>query len=273
MIRVGAGYGVGRGWKEEKRIYDLRFAIYDLFQAPLTPLANRMNSVSSTRARFLAWMAVWFVLAASDCLGAAGRWNREDETFLIDLARRGCLYFWENADSRTGLVKDRNRTDEPDERTVGSIAATGFGLTALCLAHERRWLPRSDVEERVRATLRFLRHELPSEHGFFYHFVDVRTGGRVWNCEVSSIDTGLLLCGVLKRRKHFGYAEIRGLARQNYERVDWTWLLTTNQSPGHGRKPESGMLKNDWDSYCELMLLYLLAMGSPTHSIPADSWR
>jgi hypothetical protein len=253
----------------------LRFAIYDLrfFQAPRTSLANRMNSLSSTHARLLVWMSVWFVCTTSDRLDAAVRWNREDETFLIELARKGCLYFWENADSRTGLVKDRNRADGPDERTVGSIAATGFGLTALCLAHEHRWQPRSDVEERVRATLRFLRHELPSEHGFYYHFVDVRTGERLWKCEVSSVDTGLLLCGVLTCRQHFRDAEIRRLAREIYERVDWTWLLTTNHTLGHGWKPESGMLKNDWDSYCELMLLYLLAIGSPTHPIPVDSWQ
>jgi hypothetical protein len=206
-------------------------------------------------------------------LGAADRLDRADQAFLVELARTGCLYFWENADARTGLVKDRSRADGPDERTVGSIAATGFGLTALCLAHEHRWLPRSAVEERVRETLRFLRHELPAEHGFFYHFVDVRTGERAWKCEVSSIDTGLLLCGVLTCRQYFRDKEIRRLAGEIYERVDWTWLLTTNQTLGHGWKPEGGMLKNDWDSYCELMLLYLLAMGSPTHAIPADSWR
>ena len=83
----------------------------------------------------------------------------------------------------------------------------------------------------------------------------------MWKCEVSSIDTGLLLCGVLTCRQHFRDAEIRRLAGEIYERVDWPWLLTTNRTLSHGWKPESGMLKNDWDSYCELMLLYLLAMG------------
>ena len=219
------------------------------------------------------WMAVGFLLAASVRLGAADRLDRTNEAFLVELARTGSLYFWENADPRTGLVKDRNRADGPDERTVGSIAATGFGLTALCLAHERRWLPRSAVAERVRVTLRFLRHELPAQHGFYHHFVDVRTGARVWKSEVSSIDTGLLLCGVLTCRQHFRDAEIRRLAREIYERVDWTWLLTTNHTLTHGWKAESGMLKNDWDAYCELMLLYLLALGSPTHPIPADSWQ
>ena len=218
------------------------------------------------------WMAVGSLLVVNP-LGAASRLDRADDAFLVELARTGSLYFWENADPRTGLVKDRNRTDGPDERTIGSIAATGFGLTALCLAHERRWLPRSAVEERVRVTLRFLRHELPAQRGFFYHFVDIRTGDRLWKCEVSSIDTGLLLCGVLTCRQHFRDAEIRRLAEEIYQRVDWTWLLTTNRTLGHGWKPESGMLKNDWDAYCELMLLYLLAMGSPTYPIPADSWQ
>jgi len=255
-----------------KRKMDLAFAIYDLRFANslkrLEPFTNPMNSLLSLRI----WMAIGFLLVVSR-LGAASRLDRGDDAFLVELARTGCLYFWENADPRTGLVKDRNRTDGPDERTIGSIAATGFGLTALCLAHERRWLPRSAVEERVRATLRFLRHELPAQHGFFYHFVDIRTGERLWKCEVSSIDTGLLLCGVLTCRQHFRDAEIRRLAGEIYKRVDWTWLLTTNHTLSHGWKPENGMLKNDWDAYCELMLLYLLAMGSPTYPIAADSWQ
>ena len=232
-----------------------------------------MNSQSRTCARFLTWISILSALAAPDRLSAANTWDRADEAFLVELARTGCLYFWENADPRSGLVKDRNRADGPDERTIGSTAATGFGLTALCLAHEHRWLPRSTLEEHVRATLRFLRHELPEQHGFFHHFVDVRTGERLWKCEVSSIDTGLLLCGVLTCRQHFRDAEIRRLAGEIYERVDWTWLLTTNHTLGHGWKLENGMLKNEWDSYCELMLLYLLAIGSPSHPIPADSWQ
>src|SRR6185503_11788472 len=95
--------------------------------------------------------------------------SRSDHQFLDELERASFLYFWESADPRTGLVKDRSRADGQDSREVGSIAATGFGLTALCIGHERKYAPRKEVEERVLTTLRFLWNGLPNEHGFYYH--------------------------------------------------------------------------------------------------------
>lgn len=193
-------------------------------------------------------------------------------SLLEDLVRTGFRYFWEAADPKTGLVKDRALADgQPDARRIGSIAATGFGLTALCIAAERGYP--GEIERRVLTTLEFLWEHLPHEHGFFFHFVDVANGAREWKSELSSIDTALLMCGVVTCGQYWKNARIRKLSRLIYERVDWRWMLNGGESLSHGWKPESGFLKNRWDAYCEHMLLYLLAIGSPTHPIPAASWH
>jgi hypothetical protein len=120
--------------------------------------------------------------------------------------------------------------------------------------------------------LSFLGDGLPNEHGFYYHFVNHRSGQRAWKCELSSIDTAILLCGVLTARQHFKNAEIRDLAEKIYHRVDWKWMMSRSNLLSHGWKPESGFLKSDWDHYCELMMLYLLAIGASSNAAPAESW-
>ena len=196
------------------------------------------------------------------------------DTLLDDLVRTGFLYFWEAADPNTGLVRDRALADgQPDSRRIGSIAATGFGLTGLCIGAERGYRPKNEIEQRVLRTLEYLWDHLPNEHGFFYHFVDVTNGARLWNCELSSIDTGLLMCGVLMCGRYWSNPQIRKLSQRLYERVDWRWMLNGGECLSHGWKPDSGFLKNRWDAYCEHMLLYLLAIDSPTHPIPIESWH
>ncbi len=201
-----------------------------------------------------------------------------DEAFLDDMQRRGCLYFVEQAGAKTGQVLDRavaNNTDgKRDPRVVASIAATGFGLSALCIADKRSYLPHTAILEQVRRTLRFHCDTLPNVHGFYYHFNDVDTGERYRDVELSSIDTALLLCGVLTARAHFSHdAEIQQLATKIYNRVDWPWMLNGGQTFSMGWKPESGFLQNRWSRFCELMMLYLLAIGSPTHPIDPACWQ
>ena len=196
----------------------------------------------------------------------------DDDQFLEEFEKAGCLFFWEQASPFTGLVKDRSRTSKFDDHDVASIAATGFGLTALCIADKRGYLPGKAVENRVATTLRFLLTKMQHARGFLFHFVNVNTGERAWKSEISSIDTSLLLCGVLTCRQHFSSPEIQDLATQIYNRVDWQWMPNGGKLLSQGWKPESGFLPSRWDSYCELMMIYLLAIGSPTHSIPPDSW-
>ncbi len=203
-----------------------------------------------------------------------------DDAFLDDMERRACLYFIEQAGPSTGQVLDRatnNSTGQLDPRPMASIAATGFGLTALCIADHRGYHPPAQILEQVRRTLRFHAEHLPNVHGFYYHFNDVHTGDRYKDVELSSIDTALLLCGVLTARAHFHQdAEIQQFATRIYNRVDWPWMLNgpVNGSAtfSMGWKPESGFLSARWKAYCELMMIYLLAIGSPTHPIPAGCW-
>ncbi len=202
----------------------------------------------------------------------------QKSSFVDDLQQRSFRYFWEQADPQTGLVPDRARIDGsslPESHAgVASIAATGFGLTSLCIAADRNWIDRSQALERARNTLRFFDARAFQQRGWFYHWMDSKTGERRWNSEVSSIDTALLVAGVLTVRQCFrDDREIVNLAGQIYRRVDFRWML--NGDPlllSHGWKPETGFLKARWDTYSEDTILYLLAIASPTHPIPASSW-
>jgi hypothetical protein len=192
----------------------------------------------------------------------------EDTAVLDDLQRRSFRFFEEQADPTTGQVRDRARTDgsphDANHRDIASIASTGFGLTGLCIAAERGWLPRDEAVARARTTVLFLANQMPHEHGWFYHFVDAKTGARAWKSEVSSIDTALLMAGVLSARRCFSSdAALVGASDLVYRRIDFTWM---------GWRPESGFLAARWEHYCELMILYLLAIGSPTHAIPPAAW-
>lgn len=213
----------------------------------------------------------WLLLASE--LRPAGKHNDEGDELLVEMERRACRLFYEQADPETGFVKDRAMHTEPDTHIVSSIAATGFGLSAMCVAHRNRFLNRAEARARVEKTLEFLARRMPHEHGFYYHFVDMRTGERAFKSELSSIDTALLLLGVLHARSYFHASAIRELATEIYERVDWQWMLNGGETLDHGWKPESGFLKARWDHYSELMGMYLMAIGSPSYPIPASSWE
>jgi hypothetical protein len=198
----------------------------------------------------------------------------EDDAFLDELERATFRYFWEQADVQTGLVKDRcNVRIDNDGSTVSSIAATGFGLTALCIGSQRRYVPSVEARDRVIASLRFLVSRMPTHRGFFFHWADLHTGERIWDAEISSIDTAILLCGVLTCRQHFRYREITRLAYQIFNRVDWTWLSADTSLLPHGWTPEFGFLQYRWDYYSELMMMYLLGIGSSTHPLPVQTWH
>ena len=199
-----------------------------------------------------------------------------DELLLDDIERRGCLFFAEQSSPRTGQVLDRaawdNTTGALDPRRMASIAATGFGLTALCIADKRKYQPSAQILEQVRRTLRFHCDSLPNTHGFFSHFNDRETGEAWRNSEISSIDTSLLICGVLTARAYFRHdAEIVKLATTIYERVDWPWMLNGGQTFSMGMR-NGKFLDARWAHYCELMMIYLLALGSPTHPVDAACW-
>ena len=204
--------------------------------------------------------------------------SKDADALLDDLEGRGCDYFYEQANPKTGLVRDRapalaGRAVGRVGSRVASIAATGFGLSALCIAAKRNYLRPLDCEQRVEKTLAFLLEDCPHEHGFLYHFIDMESGQRMFNSELSSIDTSLLLCGVLLCREYFaGNNRIQALATTFYRRIDWEWMLNGGDSLSMGWLPEQGFLKYRWDIYAEMLTMYLMAIGSPTHPIDTKLW-
>jgi len=196
-----------------------------------------------------------------------------DEQLLDEIQRATFDFFWNEASPSTGQVKDRALANGNDSKKMSSIAATGFGLTSLCIGDQREYGKRPEILERVRKTLKFLANDLPHEHGFFYHFIHMDTGQRWEKCELSSIDSSLLYCGVLTARQYFADQEIKDLATKIYERVDWPWMLNGGKTFSMGWHPESGFLDARWEHFCELMMIYLLAIGSPTHPVSPDAWN
>jgi len=193
------------------------------------------------------------------------------DPFLSELEERTFRYFWETANPKNGLIPDRYPTP-----SFASIAAVGFGLTAYPIGVERHYITRAEARERVLATLRFFLHA-PNEHGFFYHFLDMNSGARASDSEVSTVDTALLLAGMLFCQSYFDTqhpreVQIRKLVDEIYRRVDWTWAQPRPPVVALAWTPESGFSGIDWQGYNEAMLVYLLALGSPTHAIGPQAW-
>jgi len=198
----------------------------------------------------------------------------EDDQFLEELEKRTFQFFWEQSSPQSGLTRDRCNVLANDNSVVGSIAATGFGLTALCIGEKRGFISRQEARDRVLLTLRFLWKKMPTHRGFFYHFADVNTGERIWDSEVSSVDTSILLCGILTCRRHFEeHSEISLLAYEIFNRVDWSWLSEDTSLLPHGWTPEGGFLPYRWDYYSEMMMIYLLGLGSLPHPLSVQAWN
>jgi len=205
--------------------------------------------------------------------GGTGALSPEDDQFLNELEVASIQFFWEQGNSKTGMVKDRCNVHQERPGDAASIAATGFGLTALCIGDQRGFIPTSAALERVFATLRFLWRKLPSHRGFFYHFANPETGERMFDSEVSSVDTAILLCGILMVRQHFRHPAVAELANLIFSRVDWSWLSEDTSLLTHGWTPEIGFLPSRWDYYSELMMMYLLGMGSSAHPLNPQTWN
>jgi hypothetical protein len=225
-----------------------------------------------TRRSFLGAIAASPLLAGGLVPLSAG-----DDRLLEDISKRAFRYFWEQADPHTGLVMDRTRVDgfaKDRARDIASMAGTGFALTALCIAYQRRWMDANLIRERVLITLRHLAYEQPHYLGWFYHFVNRKTGERVWDCELSSIDTALLLAGVITAQQCFVEdGDIPELAQDIYDRVDFLWMLEpSTQLMRMGWKPVTGFLRSVWGNYRENVLLQMIAMSSRTHPVPIGTW-
>lgn len=213
------------------------------------------------------------VLLATGVARAGEASNMSNEAFLDEWQKRCFAFLWEQADPNTGLVADRAPADGSKKSRIASIASVGFALTAIPIAQERGWVTEEEAYERVLTTLRFLYHDMPHVEGFYYHFVDIHTGERVWECELSSVDTALLLGGVLTAGQYYAGTEVEDLAVKIYHRVNWPWMMNGGRTLSLGWKPESGFIPYYWDNFSEHMLLQLLGLGSPTHPLPPDAWH
>ena len=204
------------------------------------------------------------------------------EAFLDTLQERTFRWFWETTNPANGLVPDRWPTP-----SFSSVASVGFGLTAYAVGVERGWITRDQAADRTLTTLRFFwnapQGPQPSgttgHNGFFYHFLDMNSGHRFERVELSTIDTGLLMMGVLAAAEYYGRAdareaEIRALADSLYRRVDWAWAASPRPPRiSMGWHPETGFIPHDYRGYSEAMFLYLLAIGSPTHPVDPSAWE
>jgi hypothetical protein len=199
---------------------------------------------------------------------------------LYRLQRNTFDYFWKETNPANGLLADNTRGDAP-----ASIAAVGHALASYAVGADRQWVARARAAERTLTTLRFFWDspqgtdaDATGYRGFYYHFLDMETGRRAWNCELSTIDTTILLAGMLTAVMYFDgdtqdEREIRRLADALYRRVDWRWAQNGGLAVSHGWKPESGFLENRWEGYNEALILYVLGLGSPTHPLPTESYE
>ena len=219
-------------------------------------------------------------LPSLTAFGALPRLSAIDP-FIADVQRRTFRFFWETSNPENGLARDRFPSPSP-----ASIAAVGFALTAYPVGVERGYITRPQARDRVLATLRFF-HDAPQgpapsgmtgHNGFFYHFLDMTTGKRAGDSELSTVDTALFLSGALFCQSYFDGAdademEIRDLAEKIYRRVDWRWVQICPPAISHGWSPECGFLEFDWRGYNEAMIVYLLALGSPTFPVETTAWN
>ena len=193
---------------------------------------------------------------------------------LQHLQSKAFAYFQYETNLTNGLVSDKTAPDWPS-----SIAATGLALSGYPVAVERGLMKHDAALKRTLTTLRFFRDsphgpepDATGYRGFYYHFLDMQTGRRAWHCELSTVDSALLFAGMLTAAAYFNddtpaQKEVRDLARFLYERADWAWAQADDGTIGHGWHPESGFIPHYWQGYDEGLLLYVLALGSPTHPL------
>ena len=246
--------------------------------SPVLPSASPLALTRRTLLGGIAALALPSIGLAKDVPFAVS-----DQALLDDLELRTFRYFWDTANPANGLVPDR----WPGNSQLASIAAVGFALTAYVAGVDAGFVTREAARERVLVTARFFANApqgpaylgTAGHQGFFYHFLDMQTGHRInGKVELSSIDTALLIAGLLCAQSYFdrddaGEAEIRRLVDHIYGRVNWPWMQQRGELICMGWDPRTGFKRFiDYKGYDEAMILYLLALGSPTHPVGPGAW-
>ncbi len=219
--------------------------------------------------------------ASTDTIPVTPRVFASDDAFLDYVQQTSFDYFWYEANPKNGLIKDRST-----QNSSCSIAAVGFGLTAIGIGVDRGWITRAEGRDRTLVTLTtfwkgdqsVLATGMTGYKGWFYHFLDMNTGARAGSTELSSIDTGLLLAGIVYSKQYFTGSDsaetaIRALADSIYRRIDWNWMRNGGVTLTMGWKPGTGFLSARWGGeYNEASVLYLLGIGAPVNPLPASAW-
>jgi len=194
--------------------------------------------------------------------------------FVRDMQQRCYQFFLDSAQPETGLVSDRVSTDGSWQSTYSSIAACGFALTSHSIAANQKWRERDAIASDVYRLLHTLVNQAEHKNGFLYHFLDKRSAKRALRSEASTIDTALLIAGAMTAAETFAdYPNIVATVDELYRRVDWKWMLSPRNCLYMGWTPEEGVIQYQWDTYSELVILVLLAIGAPENNIPADAWQ
>jgi hypothetical protein len=202
----------------------------------------------------------------------------EGEALLNELQQRAFLYFWNESHPSTGFTKDRASNFAGDSYTVSSCAATGFALPAYVIGVERRWANRAEALRRTRLTLKSLYEVHEHKNGWFVHFLDWQTGKRMWNSEYSTIDTGILVAGMIAAERYWKDPEVTRWSERILKRIDWKWARTDGGARpdqlliGHGYIREKGFLGSRWDNYSEEKVLYVPAFGLD-NSLSVETWN
>lgn len=194
-----------------------------------------------------------------------------DNEKILELESKGCFdFFWNETNATSGsagfgLTRDR----APGNPNMASIASNGYGLAALVIGVERKWISHEEGYERALGTMKTYLYNADHVNGFFFHFLEIDTAKRYRGCEVSVIDTAILICGVLTAGEYFG-GEVKDLAEQIYLRVDWDWYVDHSRKLYYmGHHPENGHF-GEWDFYAEQFMMYFLGAASPTHPIDPE---
>ncbi len=233
-----------------------------------------------TRRELLEGSGLFLAALGTGCTVSARTIPRDGVRLAKDVQERSFRFFWETANPENGLVPDRWPSP-----SFSSIAAVGFALTAYPIGVANRWITRAEARERTLTTLLFFSQApqgdgargVTGHNGLFYHFLDMHSGERYRSVELSTIDTALLIAGMLFAQSWFDGDDlderrIRSLVDSIYARVDWRWASPRSPFVSMGWHPESGFIDADWDTYSECMLIYLLALASPDHPIEPECW-
>lgn len=201
------------------------------------------------------------------------------QALLDSLSQKAVRYFWEQTHPVTGLTKDRaSNFEKPDKHEVASVAACGYALSAWAVGVHRGWLPKKEAVKRSTAMLAWLNKHGLKEHGWFFHFVNWKNGERVWNCESSSIDTGLLLAGAIMAEQEYNDAGFSKEFKRTMDAIDWKWMLTNGGKMPNattlcmGWGPEHGFINARWDGLYESSFLNLIALGA-SKDVPDKLWK